>query len=126
MRKQLPIQIDLVAGTLAFIVAIFGVIAITSQIHWPWPVTAIRLIVNGLLILVLAGKIAEYVRIFPLFQEGDERRMLVIGSILSLITLIALFTTQHMGALSTLLFIPFCILGYIDIRYPKYATDKKN
>jgi hypothetical protein len=32
MRKQLPIQIDLVAGTLAFIGAIFGVIALTSQI----------------------------------------------------------------------------------------------
>src|SRR5260370_7570485 len=119
MRNQFPIQIDLVAGTLAFIGDIFGVIAITSQIHWPWPVTAIRLMVNGLVTLVLGGKIVEYVRTFPLSQQGDERRMLVIGILLSLITIIALFTTQHMGALSTLLFIAFCILGYIDIRYPR-------
>jgi flagellar basal body-associated protein FliL len=125
VSKQLRFWIDLVVVFVAFVGMVFGIVALTGQVHWPWPVTAVRMTINAVITLILAWKVVEYLRAHQMFDgtNAETRNGLIGILVIALIVIVALFFLQHMGALSALFLIAFCALGYLD-RLPEKQQEK--
>lgn len=118
MNKSFHVRLDIVLGLVSFIGMVLGIVALTGHVQYPWPVIATRMTVNALTILVIVGKIANYIRLVPPGEGADAIGPFMVLTVVALVVIIVLFAQQHMGALSTLFLIAFCVMGYMDMISP--------
>jgi phosphatidylserine synthase len=103
-------------GLVAFVGTVLGIVAFTGHVQYPWPVTAVRMAVNAVTTLIIAGKVVHY--LFLIEPDNEDLGGVVALAFVSIVLIIALFVFQRMGVLSTLFLIAFCVMGYIDNMLP--------